>query len=99
MSMLMVRSKIKPDSVADIEAAVTKMFSAIEEAHPQGIRYSSCRLPDGVTYVALLEVADGVDNPLPALPAFQEFQENLKKWISEPPAVEPLTVIGDYRSF
>jgi hypothetical protein len=78
MSVLMVRSKVKAESAAEVEAAVTKMFSAIEEARPQGVRYTSCRLPDGVTYVALLELEDGVDNPLPNLPAFREFQENLK---------------------
>jgi hypothetical protein len=52
-----------------------------------------------VTYVATLELDDGVENPLPALPEFREFQENLKMWTAEPPIPEQLTVIGSYRLF
>jgi hypothetical protein len=49
--------------------------------------------------VALFELEDGVDNPLAALPAVVEFQENLKQWMAEPPTVEQMTVVGSYRSF
>jgi hypothetical protein len=52
-----------------------------------------------VTYVAWLELEDGVDNPLPKLPTFREFQENIKNWLAEPPILEHLTVIGSYRLF
>jgi hypothetical protein len=75
MNVLMVRSKVKAKSVAEVEAAITKVFSAIERAQPAGVRYASSRLEDGVTFVALLELEGGVDNPLKALPAFVEFQE------------------------
>jgi hypothetical protein len=49
--------------------------------------------------VALLQVDDGVDNPLPALPEFREFQENLKNWVAEPPTPDQMTVVGSYRLF
>jgi hypothetical protein len=49
--------------------------------------------------VVLLEVADGEDNPLPGLPAFVEFQENLKKWMAGPPVAEQMSVIGSHRLF
>jgi hypothetical protein len=52
-----------------------------------------------VTSVAVLELDDGVDNPLPALPEFRAFQEHLKNWMAEPPISEPVTVIGSYRFF
>jgi hypothetical protein len=99
MSVLMVRSKIKAENVADVEEAARVMFAAIERAQPAGIRYASCRLSDGVTYVALLEIDDGVENPLPAVPEFRAFQENLKNWIAEPPAPDQVTVVGSYRFF
>jgi hypothetical protein len=95
----MVRSQIKPESVADLEAAATRMFAALDQEQPQGIRYASCKLSDGVTFVAILEVEDGVENPLPTISAFREFQENLKNWIAEPPAPDPAVVIGSYRLF
>jgi hypothetical protein len=99
MNVLMVRSKMKAAEVAEVEAEVKRVFEAIQREQPQGIRYTSCRLSDGVTYVALLEIDDGVDNPLPAIPEFREFQANLKNWMAEPPTVEQLTVIGSYRFF
>jgi hypothetical protein len=99
MSVLMVRSKIKPENTANAEAAIKGVFSAIEQAQPVGVRYASSRLADGVSFVVLLELEDGVDNPLVALPAVVEFQENLKQWMAEPPTVEQMTVIGSYRLF
>jgi hypothetical protein len=99
MNVLMVRSRIKEESVAEVEAAIEKVFSAIKQAQPAGVRYASSRLADGVTFVVLLELEGGVDNSLAAVPAFVEFQEDLKKWIAEPPTVEQMTVIGSYRSF
>lgn len=100
MSVLMVRSKKdQAGNAADAEAAIRRVFSAIEQAQPAGVRYASSRLEDGVTFVALLELEGGVDNPLSALPAFVEFQEDLKNWVSGPPTLEQMTVIGSYRLF
>jgi hypothetical protein len=99
MNVMMLRAKVKTESVADVEAAVTAMFSAIQQAHPEGVRYASCRLADSATFVILLQVKDGIENPLPTVPEFRAFQENLKNWIAEPPIPEQLTVIGSYNLF
>jgi hypothetical protein len=99
MRLMMVRAKIKAESIDEIEAAGRKLFSAIEREQLQGIRYASCRLPDGVTYLNLLELEDGIENPLPALPEAKEFQEKLKSWLAEPPTSQSLTVVGSYRLF
>jgi hypothetical protein len=99
MRLMKVRAKIKTDSVDEIEAAGRKLFSAIDREQLQGIRYASCRLPDGVTYLNLLELEDGIENPLPALPEAKEFQEKLKIWLAEPATSESLTIIGSYRLF
>ena len=99
MSVMLVRSRVKRESAAEVEAAARAMFSAIEEAQPAGVRYASCRLPDGVTYVALLELEDPANNPLVGLPAFRAFQDNLKNWVDGPPGAEQLTVVGSYRLF
>ena len=72
---------------------------AMPQAAPQGVRYASCKLPDGETFVILLELDDDADNPLVGVPAFRDFQENLKTWIAEPPVVEELTPVGSYRLF
>lgn len=98
MSVMMLRTKVRPECAAEVEAGVKTLFAALEQERPAGIRYSSYRMADGVTYVVLLEVQEGVENPLPSLAAFREFQENLKQWLAEPPAPEALVVVGDYRS-
>jgi hypothetical protein len=98
MGLMMVRAKIKADSIDEIEAQGRKLFSAIEQAQPQGLRYAVCRLPDG-TYLNFLEIEDGVDNPLLALPEAREFQEKLKSWLAEPATSQQLTVFGSYRLF
>lgn len=99
MNILMVRAKVKAANASEVEAASRRVFAALQQKQPEGIRYTSCRLSDGVTYVALLELDDGIDNPLPALPEFREFQESLKNWMAEPPVVEQLTLVGSYRFF
>ena len=49
MNVLMVRSKIEAEHVTELEAAAKHMFAALQQTQPSGIRYASCRLPDGVT--------------------------------------------------
>ena len=97
MTVQMVEAKIKRESVTDVEAAAKKMFAAIAEAQPEGIRYASCLLPDGETFVALVQVDDGVENPLPRFPEFQEFFAGVEASRAAPANVRPLTVIGSYR--
>jgi hypothetical protein len=99
MNVMMVRADVKAETVAHVEAAVTKMFSAIEQAQPKGVRYASCRLGDSPTFVILLQIEKGIENPLPTVPEFREFQENLKNWIAERPVPEDLTVVGSYNLF
>jgi len=99
MSIRMVRAKVKADKVADLEKAAREMFAAIDAAGPQGVRYASCKLPDGETFVILLALDDDENNPLVVVPAFRDFQDNIRNWIAEPPAAEVLTPVGSYRLF
>ncbi|MCX4576599.1 hypothetical protein [Streptomyces sp. NBC_01571] len=96
MAVLMVRATVKPECVDELEAALRRMFTAIEAARPKGVRYASYRLADGVTYLAELEIADGIGNPLPEIQEFREFQAALKDWLAAPPAVEHFEVRGAY---
>jgi hypothetical protein len=99
MSVQMAQTRIKAESVTDVQTAVKKMLAAINAAQPEGIRYASCLLPDGETFVALAQVDDGVENPLLGLPEFRELQEVVEGSRAEPPRVQPLRVIGSYRLF
>jgi hypothetical protein len=94
-----VRAKLKEEHVEEAVAAVKRMFAAIERERLEGVRYASVRLEDGATFLALLEVEDGIENPLLSLPEAKEFYDRLPGWYDEPPEVGPGTVIGTYRLF
>ena len=93
----MARFTVKANSVKDFEEAIKGVFSAIQKRQPKGIRYTLYRLSDGVTYLGLLELGEGVNNPLPELPEGQKFIESLQHWAAEPPARDQLTAIGLYQ--
>ena len=39
MNLMMIRADVQREHVADVEAAAQKMFAAIDEASPDGVRY------------------------------------------------------------
>jgi hypothetical protein len=100
MTVMMIQSRIKPECVAEVEAAARTMFAAIDEAQPDGVRYASSKLPDGETFVVLLQLEDGVDgNPLAQIPEFGAFQARLNDWTAGPPIFHPLEIVGSFRLF
>ena len=68
MSLMMITATLREDAVDTVDAAIETLFAAVEAAQPEGVRYASTRLPDGVTSVILLQVDEGVENPLPSIP-------------------------------
>jgi hypothetical protein len=88
---------VRPERVADIEAAGTRLFDAVAAAAPADFRYATVKLGDGTTYVTVLELPDD-RNPLLDLPEFHEFLAGLPGWVTAPPVTggEP---IGSYRVF
>lgn len=92
----MVRYTVQAEDAPQLDAAIERLFAAVHRQQPAGVRYWYGRLPDGATYVALLELDDGVDNPLPGLPEGRQFQEELRRFAAAP-LPEPVTVIGSYR--
>ena len=96
-SLVTITATLRPDAVEAVDAAIERLFAALDDAAPQGVRYASTRAPDGVTAVILLQLEDGTDNPLTAIPAFVEFQRQLPGWVAGPPQRVPLAVKGSYR--
>jgi hypothetical protein len=99
MSVTMVRQKVKDGSVEQAEAAARDLFATLDRLRPDGLRYASTRVVDSSTFVILTELADGIEDPRPAIPEFQRFLERLKGWVDGPPVVEHLDVVGSYNLF
>jgi hypothetical protein len=99
MSVQMAQAKIKAEGVADVQAATEKMFAAINAAQPEGIRYASLLLADGETFLAVVQLDEGVENPILGFPEFRELQELVEASRATPNSVQASTVVGSYRLF
>jgi hypothetical protein len=99
MNVMMLRAKIKPEHVSDVESAVKTMFAALEVHRPQGVKYASSQASDGTTFIILLALENSSENPLPTIPEFRAFQKSMGAWLAEPTVPEPLTVVGSYNLF
>jgi len=94
---VMVRYKTKPDRAAENEDFIKKVFAALDANRPPGIRYSSYKLADGVSFVhvASYEMEDG-HNPLTSIPEFKAFSAGVKDRCEEQPVTVEMTVVGSY---
>lgn len=100
MTQVMVRYKVKPDRVVENEQLVDAVYAELRAAKPDGLRYVTFRLDDGVTFIhlSLVESDDG-QNPLPRLEAFQRFQDKIAERCDDPPVVTRIREVGSYRVF
>ena len=100
MKRLMVRYKVKPDRVAENERHVTSVFEQLHRERPDGLRYATFKLDDGLTFVHIvsIEAADG-RSPLGELAAFKAFTDKIGERCDEPPVAVDLDEVGSYRFF
>jgi hypothetical protein len=92
----MVRYRVKPDHVEANERLVRDVYAELGQLQPEGFRYGTFKLDDGVTFVHLAtHEADA--NPLGRVEAFQRFQEGLRERCDEPPVLTELSEVGSFR--
>ena len=97
MSVVIVSARVHADNADAVATEAHRTFAAIAAASPDA-GYAICKQEDGVTFVAVLDLP-GDGNPLSAIPAFVEFQESLRAWVSAPPTSEVWEVVGSYGLF
>ena len=98
MKRVMVRYKVKADKAAENEEFIKRVFEELQKTNPNGLRYASFKLEDGVSFVHIASIeTDNEENPLSQSSAFKSFQENIKDRCEEPPVAVDLTTIGSYR--
>lgn len=96
MKTVMVRYKTSAGHAQGNEQLVRAVFDELRAREPDGLRYASYRLADGVTFVHIATVQTPEQNPLTALPAFKAFQAQLKERCVEAPLVTELSAIDSY---
>ena len=94
MRRVMVRYKVKPEQVARNEELVRAVYEELHRLEPDGLRYATFKLPDGVTFIHLADTDGG--NPLTELPAFKAFQAGVRERCDEPPVVSELSEVGSF---
>jgi hypothetical protein len=98
MKRVMVRYKVKPDQVEANEELVRAVYAELKDGDPDGLRYATFKLDDGVSFVHIAE-HDEDNNPLPEVEAFKQFQKDLGERTDEPPVVTELSEVGSFHFF
>jgi len=96
MKTVMVRYKLKPESVAENEALIKQVFVQLARDKPAGMRYQVFRQPDGVSFVHLSAFDNAQGNPLARLDAFKAFTAGIKERCEELPATVELQQMGRF---
>jgi hypothetical protein len=98
MRRVMVRYRVKPDRIEENEELVRAVYEELSSTRPEGLRYATFKLEDGVSFVHLAETEAG-KTPLSELTAFREFQKEIAERCDEPPVVTKLNKVGSFRLF
>jgi len=100
METTIVRYKVRADKADENIAFIRQVFAELDASKPEGLRYVSFNLADGVSFVhiAVVESADG-ENPLPKTAAFKDFIADIKDRCTEPPVASSADIVGSYRLF
>lgn len=100
MKQVMIRYRVKPDRVTENQRLVEAVYAELGAKRPDGIRYATFLLEDGVTFIHLFsnERADG-KNPLGETDAFKAFQAGLGDRCVEGPKPVDIREVGSYRMF
>ncbi len=92
---MMIRYKVKPDQVERHLELLRAVYQELESTQPDGFRWATFRLEDGVSFVDFVAGVD-LPGPLPRLEAFRRFRVNLEERCDERVAAE-LHEVGSYR--
>ena len=90
-----IRYRTKPERADENEHLVRAVYAELADAKPEGMRYATFRLEDGVSFLHVA-VFDGDDNPLSRSAAFAEFQSGIQDRCVEGPTPADAGVVGSY---
>jgi hypothetical protein len=95
MKRTIVRYQVKPEHVDRNTELVRAVYEELHRSAPEGIRYATYLLEDGVTFVHTA-VQEG-EASVTDLEAFGRFQEGLRDRCQVPPEAQGATEVGSYR--
>ena len=99
MKRVMVRYKVKPDKAAENRRFIEAVFEELHSKSPDGLRYASFVLDDGVSFVHIASIESDGGNPLAETDAFKAFQAGIRDRCEEGPVATELEEVGAYKIF
>ena len=91
----MIRFRTHPDHRGATLNQIEALFAGVHAAAPQQMQYIALQETDEPVFTLILELPDGVENPLPSIPAAAFF----RSWLpthADDTAPRPCTVVGRY---
>jgi len=95
---IVVTYTIRPEAYDEHVRLIEDVFAQLAEQLPDTVDYQVMCLADGVSFVHVSthDTPDGA-NPLPGLPAFQEFGRDIAGRVTTSPTPSAAATIGCYR--
>ncbi len=91
-----IRYRVKPELADENERLIRDVFAELAVEKPDGLRYATFRLADGVSFLHVAEI-EGEVNPLFESAAFDAFQSHIGDRVVEGPESADATLVSSYR--
>ncbi|MDX1577120.1 MAG: hypothetical protein R3266_01495 [Gemmatimonadota bacterium] len=99
MKTTIVRYKVTAERADENRAYIARVFEELDRERPEGLRYVSFNLDDGLTFVHIAVFEGEGGNPLTETAAFREFVADIGDRCEEPPVARSADIVGAYRLF
>lgn len=97
MSVMMIRYQVAEAGVPELLGAIEATFEALAAKRPAGVRFAYGRRAGSTEFFALLELDEGVENPLLGLAEAGALQATVAKLaVGDPPKPQPVERLGAY---
>jgi hypothetical protein len=96
MGSTMVRYKVRPERADENVVLVEAVYAELARDQPDGLRYATFRLPDGVSFMHVVIETDQPGRILGRLASFQAFQKDIAGRCEEPPVATEIVLVGSY---
>jgi hypothetical protein len=96
MDSTMVRYKVRPERADENVALVQAVYAELARVEPDGLRYATFRLPDGVSFLHVVIETDQPGQILGQIAAFRAFQQDIEDRCEEPPVATEIRLVGSY---
>jgi len=85
MHVTIVRYRVKQGRTEENADLVRAVYAELAALEPEGFRYATFILPDEVSFLHVAFLEDGAHAPLPDLPAFARFTQDIGERCEDPP--------------